>query len=137
MSTLAILRALAGGGLIGLAASLALVGNGRIAGICGIAGRVFDRDEGQPFRVAFMVGLIGIGLIAAVLWPAAIGAAAHGPALLIPGGLLVGFGTMLSSGCTSGHGVCGLARGSKRSLVAVMTFMGVAALTVALVGALR
>jgi hypothetical protein len=129
-----LLRALAGGALIGLAASLALVGNGRIAGICGILGQVFVRDDGQGFRLAFLGGLIAVGVIAAGVAPGAIGAAVHGLPIVAIGGLLVGVGATVGNGCTSGHGVCGLARGSSRSLVSVLTFMSVAAITVAVVG---
>lgn len=129
------LRALAGGALIGVAASVALVAHGRIAGICGILGRVFDDDGGRGFRLPFLAGLVLIGVLAAVLAPTALGTAVRGTPLLAVSGLLVGVGTTLANGCTSGHGVCGVARGSGRSIVAVGTFMLTGALTVALVGA--
>jgi uncharacterized membrane protein YedE/YeeE len=130
-----ILRAVGGGALIGVAASVALVAHGRIAGICGILGRALDRDEGHAFRVAFLAGLIAVGLAAAVIAPSAIGAAVRGLPGIAIAGVLVGVGTTLANGCTSGHGVCGLSRGSLRSLVAVVTFMATGAVTVALVGA--
>jgi uncharacterized membrane protein YedE/YeeE len=135
MSVLSMVRALGGGALIGLAASLALVAHGRIAGISGTLGRVFDRDGGAAFRVPFLAGMIAIGIASAWFAPAAIGAAVRGLPTLAIAGLLVGVGTTLGNGCTSGHGVCGLARFSPRSLVAVVVFMATGALTVAIAGA--
>jgi len=121
--------------LIGLAASIALLAHGRVAGISGTLGRVFAADGGRGFRIPFLVGLLATGLIAASAAPASFGAAIRPTWLLAIAGVLVGVGTALGNGCTSGHGVCGLSRGSGRSLVAVMTFMGTAAITVAIVGA--
>ena len=131
MSTYWVLRALAGGVLIGLAAAIALVAHGRIAGISGTLHRALDRDGGAPFRLAFLAGLVGVGGIVALAWPTAIGAAVRDLPCLAIAGLLVGAGTTLANGCTSGHGVCGLSRGSARSLTAVITFMGVAMATIA------
>ena len=132
-----ILRALAGGALIGLAASIALVAHGRVAGISGTLGRAITgpQDSGQRFRAPFLGAMIVTGIVAALIWPGASGAPIRGIAMLALAGLLVGVGTTLANGCTSGHGVCGLSRGSKRSLVAVLTFMATAAITVALFGA--
>ena len=124
-----------GGALIGLAASIALLTHGRVAGISGIVGRatIDDDDGGRAFRLAFLVGMVVVGLAAHWVAPAHVGApTAHLPVLAVAG-LLVGVGTTLSNGCTSGHGVCGLSRGSPRSLVAVVTFMATAAISVALV----
>ncbi|MCX5744370.1 MAG: YeeE/YedE family protein [Proteobacteria bacterium] len=123
-----------GGALIGLAASIALLSHGRIAGISGTLGRAIERDDdgGFGFRIAFLAGMIAVGFLAYLASPAAIGAPAAGTPLLVVAGLLVGFGTTLANGCTSGHGVCGLSRGSSRSLVAVGTFMATAAITVAI-----
>ena len=135
MTLLATLRALGGGALIGLAASLALVGHGRIAGISGTLGRAFDRDQGAAFRVPFLAGLVVMGLVIAWLAPSAIGAAVRDLPSLAVAGLLVGIGTTLGNGCTSGHGVCGLARLSPRSIVAVAVFMASGAVTVAVAGA--
>jgi uncharacterized membrane protein YedE/YeeE len=116
--------ALAGGVLIGLAASLLLMGYGRIAGISGIAGNLIVGKRGdRAWRGAFLLGLLVAGLLAAVLTPHAIGAAPRPLAAIAGAGLLVGIGTRLGSGCTSGHGVCGLSRLSPRSLVATLTFM--------------
>jgi uncharacterized membrane protein YedE/YeeE len=130
-----VLRALAGGLLIGTAASLALIGHGRIAGISGTLGRALDRDGGRRFRLAFLVGLLAVGLAAAWLAPASIGPSVRGLPALAIAGLLVGAGSTWANGCTSGHGVCGVARGSARSLVAVATFMVTGAITVAIAGA--
>ncbi len=127
--------ALLGGALIGLAASLALIANGRIAGISGILGHALDRDGGQRFRDAFLEGLVGTGLVIAAVWPHAIGRPIRDPETLAIAGLLVGIGTTLANGCTSGHGVCGIARLSPRSFVAVATFMAAGMITVAIAGA--
>jgi uncharacterized membrane protein YedE/YeeE len=135
MSAESILRPLAGGALIGLAAAIVLVLHGRIAGISGTLSRALDRDDGHRFRIAFLAGLFGAGAIAVAVAPAAFGTPVRGLGLLALAGLLVGFGTTLGNGCTSGHGVCGIGRGSPRSLAAVLVFMGSAAITVAIAGA--
>jgi uncharacterized membrane protein YedE/YeeE len=131
MESSSIFRALGGGALIGLAASVALVAHGRIAGISGTLGRALDGDGGRRFRLAFLAGLIATGAIAARVAPAAIGAPVRGMVGLAIAGVLVGVGTTLANGCTSGHGVCGISRGSMRSLIAVVVFMVVAAIAVA------
>jgi uncharacterized membrane protein YedE/YeeE len=125
-----VLRALAGGVLIGLAAAIALVAHGRIAGISGTVHRALDRDGGAPFRLAFLGGLVGVGGLIAIAWPAAIGAAVRDIPTLAVAGLLVGAGTTLANGCTSGHGVCGIARLSPRSLLATACFMAAGFVTV-------
>jgi uncharacterized protein len=123
-----------GGILIGLASWLLLASLGRVAGISGIAVGAFMPTKGAPreettWRWAFVVGLVGVGAIAASLLH--IPAIATRPLpLLIVAGLLVGFGTVLGSGCTSGHGVCGIGRRSVRSLVATLVFMGAGIATV-------
>lgn len=119
------LAALAGGALIGLATALLLLGNGRIAGVSGILGGSFTGARAElGWRVAFLAALPLGAWSVRVLQGDPLGfAITPQPALLIVGGLLVGYGTQLGSGCTSGHGVCGLARGSPRSLVATVTFM--------------
>lgn len=124
------LLALFGGGLIGLSASLYWSLNGRIAGISGIlGGALLNRGPGRWERVSFMLGLFVAGLFFARFTNRV-----PGPALpLLPltlAGLLVGFGTRMGSGCTSGHGVCGLSRLSPRSLLAVLSFMSTGTLTV-------
>lgn len=135
MTTASVIRALLGGALIGLAATIALLAHGRIAGICGILARALDRDGGKSFRVPFLLAFLAVGLIAAALTPSAFGAPIRSMPMLAVAGLLVGVGTTLANGCTSGHGVCGLARLSPRSFAAVVVFMGTAAITVGLVGA--
>jgi uncharacterized protein len=138
MTSESVLRALAGGALIGLAAGIALLANGRIAGISGTLGRAFDADtdSGRTFRLAFLLGLFATGLVLFQLFPSGFGPNVSSTPLVAIGGLLVGFGTTLGNGCTSGHGVCGISLGSKRSFVAVGVFMGSAMLTVAIRGAL-
>ena len=124
---------LAGGVLIGLAASALLLGYGRIAGISGILGDALTRPRvDSSWRPLFLAGLVAGGVLFALAMPAAFPTAATAPPTtrLVAAGLLVGFGTRLSAGCTSGHGVCGLGRLSARSLVAVLTFMLTGGLTV-------
>jgi uncharacterized protein len=123
---------LLGGALIGLAAATMLAGLGRIAGISGIVGGTLRATGGDlGWRVWFLVGLVGGGALFALVRPDAFPAAVEPSApLLVASGLLVGFGTRLGNGCTSGHGVCGLGRFSLRSLVAVLIFMATGALTV-------
>lgn len=127
-----IIGGLLGGALIGLASALLLLLNGRIAGISGILGGIIKSNVTgeRSWRVAFILGLVGgAALYAFMRGGFSLGMQAAGP-MLILAGFLVGFGTRLGSGCTSGHGVCGLARRSPRSLVATTIFMIVAALTV-------
>jgi hypothetical protein len=129
------LSALVGGALIGIAASLLLLANGRIAGISGILGSALRPV--CPDRSWRLLFLLGLPLGALLAW--ALGGRGPAPEMaasapvLVLAGLLVGLGTQLGSGCTSGHGVCGLARRSKRSLVATLTFMFTGAVTVFMV----
>ncbi len=123
-------HSLAGGLLIGLAASVLLLANGKIAGISGILGSLLQPGGGQSWRVAFVAGLVIAPLLLLPLLPAT---GPFRPSIpmaepmdllrLLAGGFLVGVGTRMANGCTSGHGVCGLARFSPRSLAAVLTFM--------------
>ena len=116
MDHFAPLTAAIGGGLIGLAATILWVVNGRLAGISTIAGNAVPVTRGNTlWRLLFLAGLPTIGL---------------GPLGLVSAGLLVGIGTRLANGCTSGHGICGLSRLSLRSFVAVGTFMASAVVTV-------
>ena len=119
---------IAGGALIGFGAALLLWSVGRIAGISGIASGALEGARGdRAWRIAFLAGMMIAGAVALQFVPLAPPRAQTGPtALLAVAGLLVGFGTRLGSGCTSGHGVCGLARFSKRSLAAVAAFMAFA-----------
>ena len=129
------LPALAGGAMIGAACALLLLTHGRIAGISGIAGSILQRGTpDRGWRLAFLGGLVAAGLVAGGVAPDAIGASVQPLPILIVAGALVGYGTRLGSGCTSGHGVCGLARLSARSLVAVATFMATGALTAIFAG---
>jgi uncharacterized protein len=129
-----VLSGLAGGALIGAAASLLLFTHGRVAGISGAVGGLLRRDgRERDWRLGFLLGLVLAGVVAAVAFPAAVGISPVSLPLVAAAGVLVGFGTRLGNGCTSGHGVCGLSRLSRRSLVATMTFMGSGALTVLLV----
>lgn len=124
--------ALAGGLLIGASASLLLILNGRIAGISGIVAGLFQRDFREvAWRGAFVVGVVLAPLLYRVLFgplPPVSFDASMG--VIVVAGLLVGFGTRLGSGCTSGHGVCGLSRASPRSAVATAVFMVTALVTV-------
>ena len=126
-----LIEPLAGGALIGLAAGLLRLGTGHIAGISGIL-RLGVRGADRGWQMAFLGGLLLAGLVAAAQAGPRLAAGlekASIPALIL-GGLLVGIGTGLGNGCTSGHGICGLARFSRRSLAAVAVFMGMAFLTV-------
>ena len=103
--------------------------NGRVAGISGIVGGlVWPRGSDSSWRVLFVVGLLAGGVALYMVRPATFGAAAVPLPLAVVAGLLVGFGTRLGGGCTSGHGVCGLGRLSARSLAATLTFMATGAL---------
>ncbi|MBN1210775.1 MAG: YeeE/YedE family protein [Myxococcaceae bacterium] len=126
---------LLGGALIGLSASILLLANGRVAGISGVVGSLLAPVRGDvAWRVLFFGGLLSGGLLLAWLRPVSFGPPASlstgGVGLLVAAGLLVGFGSRLGNGCTSGHGVCGISRGSARSIAATLTFMATGALTV-------
>jgi len=128
-----LMTATAGGALIGLAAVLMMATIGRIAGVSGFASRLFPpyADDQLLVRVAFVAGLIGAPLVFTLLAGRAVPVSlTAGAPLLIVGGLLVGFGAVRGGGCTSGHGVCGMARLSRRSIIATLTFMATAAVTV-------
>jgi len=123
--------ALAGGLIIGLAAAVLVLGNGRIAGISGIVGGLLQRPLGDAdWRVAFLVGLIGAPVMAALIGHPVVPDISAGWGEVLAAGFLVGIGTRYAGGCTSGHGVCGLSRGSQRSLVATLTFIATGILTV-------
>jgi uncharacterized membrane protein YedE/YeeE len=114
-----------------------MLAHGRVAGISGLFGGFFRMKPGdRGVAAAFLAGLVGAGLAARLFAPAAIGASGRGVLALALAGLLVGFGTQVGAGCTSGHGVCGLSRGSLRSLVATMTFIMAGVATVAATRAL-
>jgi uncharacterized membrane protein YedE/YeeE len=124
------LSALIGGALIGLGAAVLVVFNGRVAGISGILGGLLDGDRANAlWRGAFIAGIVGAGYLGLKLSSSTVDIAADWPVLLAAGGL-VGLGSRLGGGCTSGHGVCGMARGSRRSIISVAVFMAVALATV-------
>jgi uncharacterized membrane protein YedE/YeeE len=125
---------LVGGALIGLASALLMLSAGRLAGVSGILGGLLTTNSDRAWRLAFIAGLIAAALIGPLF-------GTSGPArlsssnlmLFAVAGLLVGFGTRMGNGCTSGHGVCGFARVSARSIVATLVFMATAIVTVAIV----
>ncbi|MGB5695155.1 MAG: YeeE/YedE family protein [Polyangiales bacterium] len=127
-----------GGLLIGVAAAGLLLFHGRIAGISGIAGGIFRREPGDiAWRVMFLVGLFTAGVVWSAFFPLDYAFEIdRSTAALVVAGLTVGVGTQLGSGCTSGHGVCGIGRLSKRSTVATISFMATAAITVFIVNEL-
>lgn len=125
MSNFTPVSALIGGGLIGLAVTIYILGLGRVAGVSGILGSLLrPRGSEAPAQLAFVAGLIAAPLLmgAAGMKLPAVSIDASLP-VVIAGGLLVGFGTRLGGGCTSGHGICGIARFSTRSIAATMLFM--------------
>ena len=118
--------ALIGGALIGLAAVLLAAFNGRVAGISGIVGALLPpagQLHANAWRIAFVVGMLAAPLLYSLFAPVPAAPSPASPLVLVIAGVLVGFGTRLGSGCTSGHGVCGLSRLSVRSLVATLCFM--------------
>ena len=132
MTTFTPVSALIGGALIGLSAMLLMLLNGRIAGISGILGGLLTfSGNDRGWRLAFLAGLIASPLLAALAgMPIVNPVMPSSWAVIIAAGLLVGFGTRLGGGCTSGHGVCGIARLSPRSIVATIIFMAVAMIVV-------
>lgn len=126
--------ALLGGLMIGLVCALLWLFNGRIAGVIGItAGTFTSSNQERNWRLAFILGLVLSSWLWLMLAPLPVAEVSGNYGLLAIAGLLVGIGARLGSGCTSGHGVCGLARLSVRSLVATLTFMAVAVLIVFIV----
>ncbi|MGV3573542.1 MAG: YeeE/YedE family protein [Devosia sp.] len=150
MESFSPLTAALGGSLIGLAAAVLWLGNGRLAGISGIFGQLLPPAQTVVWRLVFLVALVLGAWGVSQLFPAlGVGVGGVEPAALVPppaawgvpppvwlavAGLLIGFGTKIGNGCTSGHGVCGLARLSLRSLVAVAVFFSVAIITVTVTG---
>ena len=132
MTATTILHALLGGVLIGAAASGLLLVNGRLAGISNIAGGLVSPPDAEtPWRLSFFLGLLAGGGLLLLVDPAVFPLGIARPlAPLAVAGFLVGLGTSLANGCTSGHGVCGLSRRSPRSLAATLTFMATGAATV-------
>lgn len=128
------IASLIGGILIGISSALLLMFNGRIAGISGITGALLEPSTApgeRAWRAAFVLGLTVAGAVAASLSPTSFESTLDRSTLaIVVAGLAVGFGTRTGSGCTSGHGVCGLGRLSGRSLAAVLTFITTGAITV-------
>lgn len=130
---------IAGGLLIGIAATLLLLFNGRIAGVSGIVGQLFvSRTTGENlWRLLFVVGIIvGAAAYSFIAGGVVVQMQTSGLPLIVAG-ILVGAGTRLGSGCTSGHGVCGIARRSPRSITATLIFISIAVITVLVLGPLR
>ena len=130
------LVSLFGGLLIGVSVWLLLAGMGRVTGISGIAATALTAPKESLWRYAYLAGLIGGGLLFVRLFGTASAGVATTPWLMVAG-LLVGFGTVLGGGCTSGHGVCGVGRRSPRSLIATLTFMAVGMVAVAIIRAMN
>ena len=119
-----IIQSLIGGSIIGIAVSLLLLLNGKVLGVSGILGELFNHPLSKNYwRLFFVLGLLISPLIYSIFHPIPLIEISSNKLLIIVGGLLVGFGSRLGSGCTSGHGVCGLARLSVRSFIATMTFI--------------
>ena len=119
-----IIQSLIGGSIIGIAVSLLLLFNGKVLGVSGILGELFNHPLSKNYwRLFFVLGLLISPLIYSIFHPIPLIEISSNKLLIIIGGLLVGFGSRLGSGCTSGHGVCGLARLSVRSFIATMTFI--------------
>jgi uncharacterized protein len=128
------LSGLIGGALIGLASALLMLSAGRLAGVSGIFGGLLTANNDRTWRLAFIAGLIAAALIGPLFGtPGAARLSSSNLVLYAAAGLMVGFGSRMGNGCTSGHGVCGFARISSRSIVATLVFMGVAFITVAIV----
>ena len=130
------LVSLFGGLLIGVSVWLLLAGMGRVTGISGISATALTAPKESLWRYAYLAGLIGGGLLFVRLFDTASAGVATTPWLMVAG-LLVGFGTVLGGGCTSGHGVCGLGRRSPRSLIATLTFMAAGMVVVAIIRAIN
>jgi uncharacterized membrane protein YedE/YeeE len=128
------LNGLIGGLSIGLASALLMLSAGRLAGVSGILGGMLNASSDRAWRVAFIAGMIAAALIGPLFGtPGAARLSSANLGVYAAAGLLVGFGSRMGNGCTSGHGVCGFARFSARSITATLVFMGAAIVTVAIV----
>jgi uncharacterized membrane protein YedE/YeeE len=136
MHDLTPIRALVGGALIASSLALMLIGTGRIAGLSGVfAGIVRGKAGDTAWRVWFAAGMLAVGLVFRIASPHVFDHEARVPLWAIAlSGALVGVGTRASNGCTSGHGLCGMSRPSKRSIVATLVFFSVGVVTATLVG---
>jgi uncharacterized protein len=131
------INAILGGLIIGAAASAFLLLEGRILGVSGITGRISELNKGDTlWRILFVLGSLLGGFVASQIWPENFSNLVSGTnyTRLAMAGLLVGFGTKMGNGCTSGHGVCGIGRLSPRGIVATVTFMALGILTVVVIG---
>jgi uncharacterized protein len=134
MHDLTPMSGLIGGALIGLAVSMLMLTTGRLAGVSGILGGALASGSDRAWRLAFIAGLIVAAIAAPLLGaPSPARLTSSNLVLFAIAGLLVGFGSRMGNGCTSGHGVCGFARLSTRAIAATVVFMVVAAVTVAIV----
>jgi uncharacterized membrane protein YedE/YeeE len=119
-----IIQSVIGGGLIGIAVSMLLLFNGKVLGVSGILGELFNHKLSKNYwRLFFVIGLLISPLIYNIFKPISLTEMTSNNLVIVMAGLLVGFGSRLGSGCTSGHGICGIARLSLRSLIATMTFI--------------
>lgn len=127
-----LIKAFAGGLMIGAAALVMLLCNGRILGVSGIVGGLLKKsEESKEWRILFLLGILVGGITILILQPSAFRfTISRSPWAFIVAGLLVGYGTSVGGGCTSGHGVCGIGRFSIRSLAATLVFMATGAITV-------
>jgi uncharacterized membrane protein YedE/YeeE len=130
MKLLDLVRAVAGGAMIGAAATIYWRANGRVAGISGILRGALVAKGDRGVQILFLVGLVAAGLVGALAGVARSGGAGVALPVVAVAGLLVGVGTRLGGGCTSGHGVCGISRLSHRAIAATVTFMATGAVTV-------
>jgi uncharacterized membrane protein YedE/YeeE len=129
------LHGVAGGLLIAVSLAVMLIATGRIAGLSGIVGGLVT-DSDRAWRAWYVAGMLAVGAAFAVAHPSAFDSGARVPLPIVAiAGLLVGFGTRLGNGCTSGHGLCGMSRLSRRSIVATLTFFGIGVVTATAVGA--
>lgn len=134
LETSQLLSGLAGGVIIGFAVTLMLLFNGRVTGISGITYGLFNFGKDSAWRAMFLLGMFSGGLFLQFYLPESLENTLNlKTSQLVIAGLLVGFGTLLGNGCTSGHGVCGISRFSLRSITATITFMTIGILTVYLV----
>jgi uncharacterized membrane protein YedE/YeeE len=119
-----IIQSVIGGGLIGIAVSMLLLFNGKVLGVSGILGELFNHKLSKNYwRLFFVIGLLISPLIYNIFKPISLTEMTSNNLVIVMAGLLVGFGSRLGSGCTSGHGICGITRLSLRSLIATMTFI--------------
>ena len=127
-------HALVGGALIALALAVMLIATGRIAGLSGVVAGLLSSDD-RAWRAWFVAGMLGVGAVFELAAPRTFDAVARVPLPLVAlAGLLVGVGTRLANGCTSGHGLCGISRLSKRSILATCVFFGVGVATATITG---